>query len=92
MEEEARRILAAALGRPNGDRWSVGLALGLRQGEALGLRWQYLDLDRRQARIFWQLQRVKWQHGCADPHACGWRKDTKGRTRHRAKPCPDDCK
>ncbi|MEV8636233.1 site-specific integrase [Streptosporangium sp. NPDC051023] len=28
----------------NGVRWSVGLALGLRQGEALGLRWKYLDL------------------------------------------------
>lgn len=37
--EEARRILAAAATRRNGTRWSVALALGIRQGEALGLRW-----------------------------------------------------
>jgi len=38
-QQEARRILASAAERRNGARWSVGLALGLRQGEALGLRW-----------------------------------------------------
>lgn len=37
--EEARRILAAAATKRNGARWSVALALGIRQGEALGLRW-----------------------------------------------------
>ena len=34
--DKARRILAAATKR-NGARWSVALALGIRQGEALGL-------------------------------------------------------
>ena len=34
-----------AANRRNGTRWSVALALGLRQGEALGLRWQHVDLD-----------------------------------------------
>src|SRR5690606_36892067 len=43
--EEARRVLAATGDRRNGARWSVALALGLRQGEALGLRWSYVDLD-----------------------------------------------
>jgi integrase len=33
---EARRILDVAGELPNGTRWSVALALGLRQGEALG--------------------------------------------------------
>jgi hypothetical protein len=40
---EARRLLRVAAARRNGTRWSVGLALGLHQQEALGLRWQYVD-------------------------------------------------
>ncbi|SDL13652.1 tyrosine-type recombinase/integrase [Nonomuraea jiangxiensis] len=42
--EEARQILAVAKTKRNGARWSVALALGIRQGEALGLRWSYIDL------------------------------------------------
>src|SRR5262249_57612348 len=55
----------------NGTRWSVALALGLRQGEALGLRWRHVDLDAGILTIRWQLQRLPWRHGCSDPHACG---------------------
>jgi integrase len=47
------------------------LALGLRQGEALGLRWRHVDLDAGLLTVRWQLQRLPWRHGCADPHACG---------------------
>src|SRR5262249_4317168 len=36
--DEAQRIIELAARRRNGTRWSVALALGLRQGEALGLR------------------------------------------------------
>ncbi len=36
----------------------MALALGLRQGEALGLRWQDVDLDRRRLQISQALQRV----------------------------------
>src|SRR5215468_12443383 len=43
--EEARRILTVAARKRNGARWSVALALGIRQGEALGLRWSYVDLE-----------------------------------------------
>jgi integrase len=43
--DEARRVLAAAADVPNGARWSVALALGLRQGEALGLLWDSVDLE-----------------------------------------------
>ena len=39
---EARAILAAVRGRRNETRWSVALSLGVRQGEALGLRWKYV--------------------------------------------------
>ncbi|HZO64502.1 MAG TPA: tyrosine-type recombinase/integrase [Kribbellaceae bacterium] len=80
---EARRILGAAASRRNGARWSVALALGLRQGEALGLRWSYLDLETGVIRAWFQVQRAAWRHGCDDPNACGaaW---------HRA-PCPRQC-
>jgi integrase len=42
--DEARRVLDAVKDWRNGARWSVALALGIRQGEALGLRWSYIDL------------------------------------------------
>lgn len=57
-QQEARAILAAATGRRNAARWSVALALGLRQGEALGLTWEYVDLEAQQIRVRWQLQRI----------------------------------
>jgi integrase len=69
--DEALRIMRLAATRRNGTRWSVALALGLQQGEALGLRWQHVDLDAGTLTIRWQLQRLAWRHGCADPHACG---------------------
>lgn len=36
---DIQAIFRAAEGRRNGTRWVVALALGLRQGEALGIRW-----------------------------------------------------
>lgn len=55
--DEARQILAAAAQRRDGPRWAVALALGLRQGEALGLRWADVDLDEGTITIRWALQR-----------------------------------
>lgn len=67
---EAKRILTTAhLGR-NAARWSVGLAIGLRQGEVLGLQWPDIDLDDGTMRIRRQLQRQTWQHGCDDSAQC----------------------
>lgn len=43
--DECRKVLAAAEGRRNAARWTVALALGLRQSEALGLQWRHIDLD-----------------------------------------------
>lgn len=70
---EARAVLAEAMGRRNAARWSVALACGLRQGEALGLRWEYVDLQTGDLKIWWQLQRNSWKHGCTDAHTCGQR-------------------
>jgi integrase len=81
--EQARAVLATIAQRRNGSRWSVGLACGLRQGEALGLRWAFVDLDAAEMHIGWQLQRLPWRHGCGDVAACAaaW---------HR-RPCPKKC-
>ena len=65
--EECRRLLLAATELPNGARWSVALALGLRQGEALGLMWDDIDFEKNQLRVRRQLQRLCWHHGCGDP-------------------------
>lgn len=45
--EEALKILRS-LDKPGvrGSRWAVALLAGLRQGEALGLRWEDVDFDR----------------------------------------------
>lgn len=41
----------------------VALALGLRQCEALGMRWEYLDLKAGTVRVY-QLKKSRYQHGC----------------------------
>jgi len=55
--DDARQILATATAERNAARWSVALALGLRQGETLGLRWEDLDLDRGTLTVRRALQR-----------------------------------
>jgi len=62
--DEARRILDTAATRRNAARWSVALALGLRQGGALGLSWTDVDLDRGTLRVRYALQRQIARHGC----------------------------
>jgi integrase len=54
---EARRVLAAATNGRNAARWSVALALGLRQGEALGLPWSAVDLEAGTVTVRQALQR-----------------------------------
>lgn len=56
--EDARVLLTAAQSDRLGALYSVALALGLRQGEALGLRWEDIDLDRRVLKVENQLQRL----------------------------------
>lgn len=48
---EAQRFLAAVQGDRLEALYRVALALGLRQGEALGLRWQDIDLDAGTLRV-----------------------------------------
>ena len=72
--DEVRRILAAARDHGALVRWWVALALGLRQGEALGLMWDYVDLDSQvpTLTVRWELIRLKWRHGCEE-QPCGKR-------------------
>lgn len=59
--EEARTFLAAIQGHRLQALYTVALALGLRQGEALGLRWDDIDLDSGTLAVRSQVQRIKGQ-------------------------------
>lgn len=75
---EITRLFTTALKGRNAARWVVAIALGLRQGEALGLRWRDLDLHECTLSVAIQRPRPKWKHGCRG--TCG---------RKHAGHCPD---
>ncbi|MGD9526249.1 tyrosine-type recombinase/integrase [Pseudonocardia sp.] len=100
--EEVQALLKAASTERNSARWAIALALGLRQGEVLGLRWKDVDLD---AGTLWVRRgrlRPKYAHGCGD--TCGRKAgycpnrqltrpetdDTKSRAGRRAVGLPDE--
>ena len=55
---EARSFLDVVAGHRLEALFTVALGLGLRQGEALGLRWQDIDLDVSTLRVTHQMQRI----------------------------------
>ncbi|MCW6005546.1 site-specific integrase [Micromonospora sp. CPCC 205371] len=82
-EKYALQILKVAADRRNTVRWSIAFALGLRQGEAIGLRWHVdghdlVDLDEGVIHVWYQLRRRIYEHGCGG--SCG---------RKRGADCPD---
>lgn len=64
--EEAVKVLQAGAEDRLGTRWLAAFLLGLRQGERLGLRWSYLDLEAGVADLSWALQRVPYAHDCGE--------------------------
>lgn len=56
--EQSRALLVAARDHRLGALFSVALALGLRKGEALGLRWQDVDFEAGSLVISGALQRI----------------------------------
>jgi integrase len=82
---EAQHILDTASTRRNGVRFALALAVGLRQGEAIGLKWTDLDTNAGTLTVRRALQRQTWRHGCNDPHTCG-------KKRHKVNPCRPGCK
>jgi integrase len=57
--EESRKVLAAAANLRNSARWTVALALGLRQSEALALQWKDIDLLKNTVSVRRTIHRVK---------------------------------
>ena len=57
--EQARTLLEAAKGGMHEPLYVLSLTTGLRMGEALGLKWSDVDLDRGTLRVNRQLQRVR---------------------------------
>lgn len=70
--DEAQAIVRAAATDPLAARWLIGILLGARQGEVLGLRWHrlYLTAAEPYLELETQIQRHTWEHGCPDPAAC----------------------
>ena len=74
--DDARRLIQAASADPDGARWVVALALGLRQGERLALGWPDMKLESGEVWITRELYRLPYQHGCAEAEStpsCGRR-------------------
>ncbi|CAA9426347.1 MAG: hypothetical protein AVDCRST_MAG78-1372 [uncultured Rubrobacteraceae bacterium] len=61
--EQARAFLEAARGDRYEALYVLCLTAGLRQGEALGLKWGDVDLDTGTLRVNRQLQRVRGENG-----------------------------
>ncbi|OLC47637.1 MAG: hypothetical protein AUH80_04665 [Chloroflexi bacterium 13_1_40CM_4_65_16] len=64
---EARRLLDAAGGDRLEALYSVALALGVREGEALGLKWGEMDLIAGMLRVRRASQRIPHQGTRLDP-------------------------
>lgn len=77
---EAQQLLDAAREVRNGARFVIALTLGLRKGEALGLKWPDINFELRTLTIRRTVQRLNWQHGCPPDKPCG---------RKYAGHCPD---
>lgn len=67
--EEVQRLLLEADKHRNTARWVIALALGLRQGEVLGLQWGDVDFEAGVIRVRRGRLRPRYAHGCAG--ACG---------------------
>ena len=63
----ARQVLAAVRGDRLEALFTVALACGLRQSEALGLRWSDVDLDSATLRVQRSLQRVNGEYQVLEP-------------------------
>ncbi|MBP5938562.1 tyrosine-type recombinase/integrase [Streptomyces acidiscabies] len=100
--EEVQCLLLEANKRRNSARWVLALALGLRQGETLGLRWVDVDLSNEYLKLRRNRLRPKYAHGCPEASPCGRKagycpsktqirretKNTKSRAGRRAVPLP----
>lgn len=73
-QEQAHGLLKALKGERLGGLFTVALALGLRRGEALGLRWQDIDFEVRTLRVCQALARVGREIVIAEPKTASSRR------------------
>src|SRR5487761_37050 len=77
---DVERILDRCETWPNGARWILAITTGIRQGEALGLEWQYVRLEPPAAlRVEWSAAQVQGERV---------RKPPKSRSSRRPVPLP----
>ncbi|WP_434591960.1 tyrosine-type recombinase/integrase [Streptomyces sp. A5-4] len=100
--EEVQSLLLEANKHRNTARWVIALALGLRQGEVLGLQWKDVDFQAGVLLVRRGRLRPRYQHGCGDkcgrkPGYCRQRisvrretKDTKTRAGKRPIGVPEE--
>ncbi|MCI7305460.1 MAG: site-specific integrase [Trueperella sp.] len=58
--EQAVGLVRTATADPLGTRWLAALLQGMRQGEALGLTWDAVDLTGGELEVSWQLQSLPY--------------------------------
>ncbi|MFD8289136.1 tyrosine-type recombinase/integrase [Streptomyces lavendulae] len=80
--DETLDFLAAARKDPLYPAFVLAIALGLRRGELVGLRWENVDLEKREIRVRSQRQRVRGE---------AYEDDPKGRRRRQTLPLPGIC-
>lgn len=88
--QEVQRLLEEARKSRNSTRWAIALALGLRQGESLGIRWRDVDYVTQTVRVRRSRLRPKYAHGCSGN--CGRKHAGYCPERVRTNPDTDDTK
>lgn len=94
--EDARKLLHATRDDRLYPLYAVAVALGLRRGEALALRWEDVDLENRTLRVAGTLQRVNGQLSISEPKTARSRRViplpqvcVDALTAHRARQCEE---
>ncbi|BAG20685.1 site-specific integrase [Streptomyces griseus] len=64
--DEVHKLLDLANKTGHPARWVVSLALGLRQGEVLGLKWTDVDFELRVMTVHRNRLRPRYEHGCGN--------------------------